>query len=319
MKICDRGLALNTLLHLMDHPNSIRPLSTVVDLAFEIQKQSSCEQLIWSLSTTSVKEYGKFQISGLGLDDSLEQRSYRKVFATLKAQMKASKITHLATYGKWSQVIGLAAARFAGIDTRVGFIFDSNSFNKTFFQNTLDQIFSEKLVFFSEYLKREWKKPDAKVLYCGYPDISVSSDLRANVLIHIDDKKYIENFENFTKFVQGDFQFVDERELINGVGPGFYIRFGESKGTYDDIALAMKSGRIPVLPNLGPYSEIILNGENGFLYEPSNDSEVVEVLDHVIQDKDLFLGLIKICQNDSKERFSIPLFTNGFLEIMGMN
>jgi len=66
-----------------------------------------------------------------------------------------------------------------------------------------------------------------------------------------------------------------------------------TEGLPNVVIEAMASGSIIVASNVGGVSEVIRNGENGFLYNPYSISELIQILSKLDKAPENYLNIIK--------------------------
>ena len=79
------------------------------------------------------------------------------------------------------------------------------------------------------------------------------------------------------------------------------------------------SGLVVLAPNHCGNSEAILDGVNGFLYEPGNIAEVVSKIQDVIKSEDLAGYLRKNARKTAIDSFSLKLCNNKFISVIEKN
>jgi glycosyltransferase involved in cell wall biosynthesis len=89
---------------------------------------------------------------------------------------------------------------------------------------------------------------------------------------------------------------------------------GSRKAFGNPVVEAMAAGLPIVLPNAGPYPEIIRNGETGMLFDPKNPNELVDALEKVLTDRSLNKKLGHDARGEAVNRFSSERMTGDLLE-----
>ena len=93
-------------------------------------------------------------------------------------------------------------------------------------------------------------------------------------------------------------------------------QFPMTEGLPNIVIEAMASGSIIVASNVGGVSEVIRNGENGFLYNPYSISELIQILSKLDEAPENYLNIIK---NNAKifiqNNLNFKIISRKYLEI----